>query len=876
LHVAFLCFCFCLPLYAGDPLWSLKPVSATAVPENAGRTTIDRYLLKALAEKKLAYSPRADARTQVRRLYFYLVGLPPSVEVVEAFAKNPTDEAYTKIVDELLASPHYGERWARHWLDLVRYGESDGFERNAPRPTAWHYRDWVICALNDDLPYDRFAKLQIAGDMLAKDDPTQLKATGLLVAGIHNTVLGSNKVANDTARQDELEDIISVVGQSFLGLSVQCARCHDHKFDPITQKDYYRVAASLTGVLHGERTVVVQPSAAQLKREQEWKAAFADVAAKLQGMESTARMRLKIDKPVLAVQPVARWSFEDDGPDRDSGLTLKPNQQAKIERGRLILDGKAALATSDVLKKDITAKTLEAWVQLGSLDQRGGGVITLETTGGEVFDSIVFGEQIPKRWLAGSNNFQRTRDLQGIDETDSTKLIHVAMTYTTDGKITAYRNGVVYGRGYVVDKVPTYQAGKSRVLLGLRHTGAGNGALRGEIDEARLYDRALTAEELAESFRAGPNADRLPEEKVLSVLSEAERKDRERWLRQKAELQAQTPLPVQPEKVFAVTSGKPEVSHVLSRGDVTRKRAEVTAGGVECVPGQADFQLKADSSDGERRGQLAQWIAQAENPLFTRVIVNRLWQHHFGIGLVETPSDLGYNGAKPSHPELLDFLARELVQQKFHLKPLHKLMVCSDAYRQASTWNEPASKIDSDNRLLWRKTPTRIDAEILRDAMLEVSGVLNKKAGGPGFIDVRIYGDAGTTFYDPIDVSGPEFDRRTIYRFSPRGERSALLETFDCPDPSAQSPRRQITTTPLQALALWNNSLVLRLSRTIAERATKEQATPESRIERLYRLMLARSPSPDEVKDATALVAKHGLPALARVLFNCNEFVVIP
>ncbi len=863
--------------FGAEPtLWSLKPVTPVTVPANAGATPIDRFLLAKLAEKKLAFSKPADARTQVRRLYFDLIGLPPPPAVLEAFAKDPTDAAYEKLVDDLLASPHFGERWARHWLDLVRYGESDGFERNAPRPTAWHYRDWVIRALNDDMPYDRFAKLQIAGDVLEPNEPNSAKATGLLVAGIHNTVLGSNKKANDTARQDELEDIIAGVGQTFLGVSVQCARCHDHKFDPISQTDYYRLAAALGGVTHGERAVVAKPSPERWKHELGLKLGLRELDRKLAAFDAEARKRLKIDKPALAVKPVARWSFEKDGSDSVGGMTADIKDGATVARGRLILDGKSAVAVSLPLTADLTAKTLEVWVQLGTLDQRGGGVMTVETNTGTVFDSVVFAENQPKRWMAGSEFFRRTKPLNGPDETDATGLVHLALTYSADGKIAAYRNGTPHGEAYTAgDKPVSFKAGEARILFGLRHTGSGNGQFHGELDEARLYDRALTAEEVAASFAAGPNADGVSTEKLLTALTDGERADRETWLAERKQLLAKLPPPLVPEKAFAVVGRQPDATFLLKRGDVEKKHAEVTAGGVAAVPGDADFKLKADGGEGERRKALAEWVARADNPLFARVIVNRLWHHHFGVGLVETPSDFGNNGGKPSHPELLDFLASELLRNKFSLKAIHKLIVTTAAYRQASTPNADARKLDAENRLLWRKSPTRLDAESLRDAMLEVAGKLNRAAGGPGFHDVRTYGDAGTTFYEPLDRSGPEFDRRTIYRFSPRGERSAVLETFDCPDPSAATPRRQVTTTPLQALALWNNDLVLRLAKDSAERVTKTHATDDARIAEMYRLAFGRTPTADEAKLSAALVVKHGLPALARVLFNANEFVVI-
>jgi hypothetical protein len=612
-----------------------------------------------------------------------------------------------------------------------------------------------------------------------------------------------------------------------------------------------------------------------MKQEVELKAKLTELDNKLAAIEVAARQRLKLDRTNLSVKPIARWSFEENAHDSIGGLTTSLRNGAKIERGRLIVDGKGAFAVTSPLKNELNAKTLEVWLQLPSLDQGGGGAITVETNNGVLFDSIVFAERQRKKWMPGSNGFSRTRDINGSDESDNNGLIHIAITYSSDGRVNTYRNGIAYGESYQTDKPPSFKAGESRILFGMRHTGGGNPFLRAEIEEARLYDRALSATEVSASFSAGPNADAIPVDKLLSVLTEKERVSRDTLLKDRSELLDKLPPPLATEKVFAVNGRKPEATYVLSRGNVEKKKAEATPGGVAAIPGEADFKLNSDSDDGYRRVKLAEWIARPDNPLFSRVIVNRLWQHHFGVGLVETPSDFGNNGGKPSHPELLDFLAGELIRNKFHLKPIHKLIVTSATYRQASTPNPAARAIDAENRLLWRKSPTRLDAEVVRDAMLEAAGKLNRTAGGPGFADVRTYENSGTTFYEPVERSGPAYDRRTIYRFSPRGERSAILETFDCPDPSAQTPRRQVTTTPLQALALWNNELVLRLSRDLDARVTAEHSSTGARIERMYRLTLNRRPTGEEAKLAEALVAKHGLAALGRVLFNCNEFVVI-
>jgi Protein of unknown function (DUF1553)/Protein of unknown function (DUF1549)/Concanavalin A-like lectin/glucanases superfamily/Planctomycete cytochrome C len=868
---------------AGRDWWALREIRNAEF--GMRNSSIDGFVRAKLESKGLKPSPQADPRTLVRRLSFDLLGLPPTAEEIDAFAKDPSDAAYAKLVEKMLASPHFGERWARHWLDLVRYGESDSFERNEPRPNAWHYRDWVIRSLNADMPFDRFAKLQLAGDVLEPDNPDAVKATGFLVAGIHNTVLGSNKIANEIARQDELEDLLAAVGQTFLGLTVQCARCHDHKFDPVTQTDYYRLAAALGGVHHSERTVDTMENQ---KRRRDLAARMELIGKRQSELESQGRTRAVAKrgngKTATPVTPIARWSFDTDLRDSIGELHVELKAGAKLANGRLVVDGKQAHAITAPLKRDLSEKTLEAWVVLPTLAQGGGGVITVESLDGTVFDSIVFAERQPKKWVPGSNGFVRTRDLNGEPESKANEPIHVALSYARDGRIALYRNGTLYGESYKATHLIGFKAGEAHVAFGLRHKNGGKPFLAGEINEARLYDKALSQSEIAESFKAGPTALGVSLDELLAELTAAERTERSNIVAEQKRIRAEQAKIAPPTPIYAVNSKAVPKTHILSRGSVEKPKTEVTPGGVAAVPGAADFGLPGDAPEGVRRAKLAEWIARKENPLFARVIVNRLWYHHFGVGLVETPSDFGFNGGRPSHPELLDWLANELIRSNWSLKHVHRLILRSATYRQSS--RNPKSEIrnpksiDADNRLLWRKSPSRLDAESIRDAILTASGQLNPAMGGPPFHDVRIYGDKGTKYYEPIDPVGAEFNRRTIYRFSPRGERSALLETFDCPEPSALTPRRQVTTTPLQALALWNNAFVLRMSGHFADRIETEcakagDASAATKVMLAYRFALARSPSEAETKLGVEFVAVHGLKAFGRVLFNCNEFVVI-
>ena len=878
-------FRFTTDARAGYDWWALQPVVRPKLPEalNAKhdtRNAIDRFVVAKLSEKGLSPSPEADRRTLIRRVYFDLIGLPPTPEEVEAFVKDRDANAYDKVVDRLLASPHYGERWARHWLDVVRYGETDGFERNTPRENSWYYRDWVIRALNADVPYTEFAKLQLAGDVLKPNDPDAVRATGFLVAGVHNTVLGNDQM-RAVARQDELEDIVGGVAQTFLGLTANCARCHDHKFDPISQADFYRLASALGGVGFGERAVSdakVNGEIAKLAKELD------ALTKKLAAIEEPARKAVLAEKGAgksdkLAPSPVAAWDFRKGGDDLIGKLHVKLAGGAKLTPDGAVLDGKTALLRTPVLPFDLTAKTLEAWVKLDSLSQRGGGVISVQTPEGNEFDAIVFGENEPARWMAGSNGFVRYKSFGGSEEKSATnEFVHFAITFSADGTITGYRNGKIYGTGYAPKGPLGFRAEKAVVVFGCRHEPAGgNKMLAGTVSTARLYDKALSLEEIEASFRSGGGF--VSEAELDAKLTPEDRTTRTTLRAQHDTLTGQLGALRQRAanaKIYANIPQAPGVTRLLIRGDLATPSAVVAPAGLGAVTGpKADFGLAPDATDADRRKKLAEWITAPNNPLFARVIVNRVWHYHFGTGIVETPNDLGFNGGRPSHPELLDWLASEFADHKYSLKTLHKLIVTSATYRQSSALRKDASAKDADNRLLWRYKPHRLEGEAVRDTMLATSGLLNPEVGGKGFSDYTMRDFNGTAYFDPFDPVGAEFHRRSVYRFTPRGANQGLLDTFDCPDPAAAAPRRAVTTTPLQALALWNNGFALRTADAFAARVAKGANGVEEQVTRAWLLAYQRPPTGDERKLAVKLVNDHGLKALGRVLFNSNEFVTV-
>jgi hypothetical protein len=910
---------------AGYDWWSLQPVKRPTLPEVADKSweqnPIDRFVLAGLAAKGLAPSAPADKRTLIRRLSFDLLGLPPDPAEVDAFLADESRDAYLHVVDDYLRSPHYGERWGRHWLDIVRFGESQGFERDKLRPNAWPYRDWVISVLNADVPYDEFVRMQLAGDVLHPEDPRGTIATGFLVAAPWDEVGQSQQSAAMKAvvRQDELEDLLAATGQTFLGLTVNCARCHDHKFDPITQTEYYKLAAALAGSRHGERESLstTAPDRAIVDRRDELSRSerqLSDDIAKIDGPVRQRILTARENSPAPKVElptPVARWEFDGDLKDSIGGLHGTAHGSARVEGGKLLLDGIDSFVETSPLPTEIGPKTLDVWLTLTNLDQRGGGAMTIQSPSGAVFDSIVFGERQTGQWMAGSNGFSRWQSfLAPLEASAVREVVKIAIVYGADRTITAYRNGRRYGTPYTASSLAIFEAGKGQILFGLRHRPPGGDRfLAAAVDCAALYDRALDANQVA--ALAGVFSDVVIEDEIVGGLSHEQLSRRKHLQFELSRVRMELKL-LAGGRTYAVSPAAPEATYILSRGNPAEKQELVGPGAIRSLAGMAaDLGIAADAPDGVRRLRLAEWISDIHNPLTPRVIVNRLWHYHFGIGIVETPNDFGFNGGRPTHPALLDWLTSELITptveyqasggrqppvasanvapppggpstvpptrmgKSWSLKHLHRLIVTSATYRQVSASNPQAINVDAGNRLLWRRSPQRLDAESLRDAMLVVSGELNRQMGGPGYQDFRTF-TFNSQFYEPIDPIGFEFNRRTIYRTWVRSGRNEFLDVFDCPDPSTAAPRRAVTTTPLQALALLNNSFTFRMAGCLAARIQREvEGNLDSQIRHLYRLAFNRVPDADEANAAKQHVAAHGLAALCRVVFNSNEFLYV-
>jgi hypothetical protein len=722
--------------------WSYLPLRSVKSPavKDAGwaRTKVDDFILAALEAKGLRPNPVAGPRTLIRRVYFDVLGLPPTPEEVEAFAADPAPDAYDRLVDRVLASPHYGERWGRHWLDVARYADSDGMETDADRPTAYHYRDFVIRSLNDDLPYDTFVRWQLAGDEYEPDNPRALAATGFLAAAPTEVLSVPMEEERLRLRFNELDDMAATSASAFLGLTLGCARCHDHKYDAIPTRDYYRLQCAFTTT----------------KRDQVLLASRAD-AARFHEQESEWDARLK-----AAQSKLDAWLASEKAPHaaalRDARIDRLPVGETEKKLLKKQPD-------SDAAKK--LAKKHEKALKVGDDEYR-----------------RVFTEAARAKW----------------------------------------------------------------------------GALEKELDAVR---------------RSRPEA-----------------------------------LPT----ALAVVDGKPEPepTYLLDRGNFTSKKEQLQVGFLTVLTGDrapedywadARRQIPAGHSTGQRRA-LADWITDTDNgagALLARVIVNRVWQHHFGEGLVRTVGDFGVRGEPPTHPELLEYLARELAAGGWRLKPLHRLILRSSAYMQAATFDPACAKLDPEDRLVWRRRPRRLEAEVLRDAILSVSGTLNLQPFGPAFkppippeaMQARNAKDP----YPPDARDTPETRRRSVYMFHKRVVQHPFMQAFDAPDSAVTCGRRDATTVAPQALALMNDDFVRDRAADFARRLIAERGTePEAWVARAFSLALSRLPSGTEnaaslefinrqterraARDNSAAPAEVRVQALAdfcQTLFGLNEFTYV-
>jgi Protein of unknown function (DUF1553)/Protein of unknown function (DUF1549)/Planctomycete cytochrome C len=666
------------------PHWAfqrLRPVEPPPVKDHSWvKTQVDRFILAAQETQGLFPNQMASRPKLIRRLYFDLLGLPPSVDEIEIFVRDTSLNAVEQLIDRLLASPHFGERWGRHWLDAARYADSAGYEEDRPRPGAFHYRDFVIRAFNEDLSYDLFLKWQLAGDLVEPDNPKIVAATGFLTAAPDVRPDFVNFRKKD--RYDELDDIVATTGSAVLGLTLGCARCHDHKFDPVPARDYYRMLAFFNSTERFERPLDKAEGEAHARSTAEYEERLKTAKQKLDDW-------IKAQKAPLRLEKIAALSISEE----EKGLLRMPQDESNSKQKNLL----------DQFMKEI-----------------------------EISDKV----------------------------------------------------------------------------------------LRGKLQENALAE--------------------------WDALADAVKK-------------IENTKPPDIPRALTLRDGQPKKAYLLERGDPEREKTEVNPGVLTVLTRGEPFYLR----NGHSRLALAEWIVDAEHgagALAARVIVNRLWQHHFGRGLVATPGDFGLRGEPPTHPELLDWLASELIRSGWQLKSLHKLILMSAVYQQSAAYDERRAKLDPANRLWWRREPVRLEAEVLRDSILSVSGTLNRKLYGPAVKprmdpDAIVFADARYDQWPKEVKEGPATWRRSIYIFTKRSNLFPFLQTFDAPRAIGSCARRDLTTVPTQGLALLNDAFVREQARLFAERVLWESAAdPASRVARVYALALGRKPSQSELRKAAGFL----------------------
>src|SRR5215813_5665537 len=690
--------------------WAFQPPRRSPEPRvshpGRGANPIDAFLLSKMKAKGLKPSPRADRRTLIRRAYLDLTGLPPGPEEVEAFVKDSSPGAWERLIDRLLASPHYGERWARHWLDLVRYADSGGFEFDVDRPDAWRYRDYVVKAFNDDKPYDQFIREQLAGDEYAQDSQEAMIATGFLRLGPEGGGGG------ERGRQDALDDLITTTSLTFMGLTVGCARCHDHKFDPIPQKDFYRIQA------------IFAPTR-------------------------------PVSYPLASADVVAAHRAETQ---RIEGLQ-RPLKKAK---------------------DDLEAPYLKILVE------------------------------------------------------------------------------------EAVSRLPEYMQIAWRTPA-----------------EKRTPGQRLNVGQIKKTLEDDTLSQKLTEKDIVARMSADDTRKHRELVEQIKALDRQKPKPYPTARAIGESGSKPGATYFLHRGAPDAKGPVVTPG-VLSVINESDYEFPTpppNAKSSYRRRGFAEWLVSRQNPITARVMVNRIWQHHFGEGIVRTPSNFGKLGDPPAHPELLDWLALEFIERGWSVKRMSRLMMTSQAYQMASNDVAASVAIDPENKLLWRMPRVRLEAEIIRDQMLAVAGNLDRTPGGPcvyPHIDPKLFQSSTKRTWPGKPDDDPSTWRRSLYVYSKRSIRYPLFETFDQPNLVNSCDRRNISPIAPQALLLMNNNFVITEAKYFAERLRREAgADPQAQVGRAYLLALGRAPTAFERAKTVEFIqsSPNGLADFCQALFNLNEFV---
>ncbi len=865
--------------------WSFKPAKRPPLPAlKTGekiKNPIDVFIAAKLAQEKLTASSEADRRTLIRRLTFDLTGLPPTREEVEHFLNDREERAYERLVDRLLASPRYGERWARHWLDTVHYADTHGYDKDKTRPFAWPYRDYVIRSFNGDKPYSRFVQEQLAGDVLFPDEPDGIVALGFIAAGpwdfVGHAELPIEKTDGLIARYNDRDDMVMTTISTFESLTVHCARCHNHKFDPITQKDYYSLQAAFSGVdrhdrpFDGDKELHIKRRLL-LEKQKPLDDRYTELTSQLSKLTSPEIE--KIDEQVKELKQELRAKFPNDKKSPGNGYHSGIEKMRDITKWVQVDLGKVLPITEVRL---IPARPID------------------------FADTPGFG--FPLRFrvdVSAEPTFAAPQSIAVHTSEDFKNAGDAPVPFPASGKqgqfvrVTATR---------LWERTSDYVFALSELQVMVDGTNAAFGASVSALDsiEEGLWAKKHLVDGFDSRQKLGGTT---PPEKIKlekeiqaltdkrgplmeSLLDEATRKELGDVSNRLAQINQQIAALPAPEMVYAAASDfkpggsfvppkKPRPVHLLAKGDVKRPGELMKPAGIAAVPGpSAAFEIPEGANESVRRAALAEWITSPKNMLTRRSIVNRVWHYHFGRGLVETANDFGHMGSLPTHPELLDWLAFWFLENGESLKKLHRLIVTSSTYKQSSASNAESIKLDAENRYLWRMNRARLDAESIHDAMLHISGKLDLKMGGPAIQQFYFKDDHSPIYdYTLFDVDSPAACRRSIYRFIVRSVPDPFMDSLDCPNSSILTPKRNVTTTSLQALSVLNDPFVLKQCEHFAARLEKAGKL-DKQIQEAYRLALNRLPTAKESETVRKFAMDHGMPNLCRLLFNLSEFVFV-
>ncbi|MDB6121158.1 MAG: Protein of unknown function (DUF1553)/Protein of unknown function (DUF1549)/Planctomycete [Pedosphaera sp.] len=844
--------------------WSLQPLQKRELPKvsNPGwvRTPIDQFILAKLDEKGLKPAPEADKRTLLRRVYFDLIGLPPTPEEVQAFLTDESVDAYTKVVDRLLASPRYGERWARHWLDVVHYADSHGHDHDRARLNAWRYRDYVIRSFNEDKPYALFVEEQLAGDVLYPSDAQAVIATGFVAAGPWDqSTLGLNEdtVDKKIARNLDRDDMVMTVMSTFVSATVHCARCHDHKFDPISQKEYYSLQAVFAGVERGDRLYDAEEKSYQLRQ------------ARLQHKEAIEKRGQaspgSLLDPSLRAEMLA-WEKEL-AHQKSIWTVLDPETFTATNGTKLIKQADQSLLASGQ-RPDVDTYTI-----IANTDLKGITAVRLE---------LLTDESLPHKGPG--------RDDEGNLQISEFRVIAASRTNAADVRAVTLQNPTSrhnqktlwnliddkdqtsWGTFPIVGK-PQEIYFESAEPIGFD----GGTTLRFGLSQKSNGGHLIGRFRFSATTNALPVRYQVVAERIVGVLAipadrrtESEQADLAIFY-----INHQLGLPPQ-SSTYGVVNSEVRPIYRLKRGDVNNPQEQTGSGTLSCIPGlTAEFHL---TNSTDCRVALARWITSPQNVLTWRSIVNRLWHYHFGRGLVDSPNDFGRMGALPTHPELLDWLAISFLESGGSIKQLQKLIVTSSAYRQSSQHDTQSASVDDGNRYLWRMNRSRLDAESVRDAILQITGKLDLTMGGPAvkqFIERPGLQVTPMLDYAHFDADNPANYRRSIYRFIYRTLPDPFMDSLDCADASQLTPVRNNSVTVFQALAMMHDQFILKQSDRFAARLIMMRDDLPAQITAAYNLALGRSPSAEEASALEIYAAQYGLSNACRILLNSNEFIFV-